>query len=144
LPRRKKRFAAAGPSACNSPLGGSAFWRYASAMAKKNPLKLNALQLKTLAILQQMARSPNHAQPGDEEGSVLVTNFPSAHGNHFHVGDAVVLARDASGLGNANVFAILERKGLLRSLHPMGAMLTAVALAYDTGLADQVLHRSDH
>ncbi|MPZ09876.1 MAG: hypothetical protein GEU89_06640 [Kiloniellaceae bacterium] len=113
-------------------------------MAKKNPLKLNALQLKTLAILQQMARSPNHAQPGDEEGSVLVINFPSAHGNHFHVGDAMVLARDASGLGNANVFAVLERKGLLRSLHPMGAMLSAEALAYDTGLADQVLHRSDH
>jgi hypothetical protein len=113
-------------------------------MAKKNPLKLNALQLKTLVILQQMARSSNHAQPGDEEGSVLVMNFPSAHGNHFHVGDAVVQARDASGLGNANVFAVLERKGLLRSLHPMGAMLTAEALAYDTGLADQVLHRSDH
>jgi hypothetical protein len=113
-------------------------------MAKKNPLKLNTLQLKTLAILQQMARSPNHAQPGDEEGSVLVMNFPSAHGNHFHVGDAMVLARDASGLGNANVFVVLERKGLLRSLHPMGAMLSAEALAYDTGLADQVLHRSDH
>lgn len=113
-------------------------------MAKKNPLKLNALQLRTLAILQQMARSPNHAQPGDEDGSVLVTNFPAAHGNHFHVGDAVVLARDASGLQNANVFAILERRGLIRSLHPMGAMLTAEALAYETGLADKVLHRSDH
>jgi len=44
-----------------------------------------------------------------------------------------VSARDASGLSNANVFAILERKGLLRSLHPMGSMLTAEALAYDTG-----------
>ena len=32
-------------------------------MAKNNPLKLNALQLKTLVLLQQMARSPNHAQP---------------------------------------------------------------------------------
>jgi hypothetical protein len=113
-------------------------------MAKKNPLKLNPLQLKTLVILQQMARSPNHAQPGDEEGSVLVGNFPAAHGDHFHVGDAVVLARDASGLRNANVFAVLERKGLLRSMHPMGAVLTAAALAYDTGLADEVLHRSDH
>lgn len=113
-------------------------------MAKKNPLKLNPLQLKTLTILQQMARSPNHAQPGDEEGSVLVGNFPTAHGDHFHVGDAVVLARDASGLRNANVFAVLERKGLLRSMHPMGAVLTAAAIAYDTGLADEVLHRSEH
>jgi len=113
-------------------------------MAKKNPLKLNTLQLKTLTLLQQMARSPNHAQPGDEDGSMMVSNFPAAHGDHFHVGDAVVLARDASGLANANVFAILERKGLLRSMFPMGAMLTAEALAYDTGLADKVLHRSDH
>ena len=113
-------------------------------MAKNNPLKLNPLQLKTLAILQQMARSPHHAQPGDEAGSVMVGNFPHAHGDHFHVGDAVVLARDASGLRNANVFAILERKGLLRSMHPMGAVLTAEAIAYETGVADQVLHRSDH
>ncbi len=113
-------------------------------MAKKNPLKLNALQLKTLTLLQQMARSPNHAQPGDEAGSVFVSNFPAAHGDHFHIGDAVVLARDASGLSNPNVFAVLERKGLLRSMHPLGAMLTADALAYDTGLADKVLHRSDH
>lgn len=113
-------------------------------MPKRNPLKLNALQLKTLTILQQLARSPDHAQPGDEEGSVFVSNFPAAHGNHFHLGDAVVLARDASGLANANVFAILERKGLLRSMHPMGAMLTAEALAYDTGLADKILHRADH
>lgn len=113
-------------------------------MAKKNPLKLNALQLKTLTILQQMARSPDHAQPGDEAGSIMVSNFPAAHGNHFHVGDAVVLARDASGLGNANVFAVLERKGLLRSMHPLGAMLTAAALTYDTGISEQILHRSDH
>lgn len=113
-------------------------------MAKNNPLKLNALQLKTLTLLQQMARSPNHAQPGDEAGSVFVSNFPAAHGDHFHIGDAVVLARDASGLSNPNVFAVLERKGLLRSMHPLGAMLTADALAYDTGLADKMLHRSDH
>ncbi len=113
-------------------------------MAKHNPLKLNALQLKTLTLLQQMARSPNHAQPGDEAGSVFVSNFPAAHGDHFHIGDAVVLARDASGLSNPNVFVVLERKGLLRSMHPLGAMLTADALAYDTGLADKVLHRSDH
>src|SRR3546814_19643145 len=87
-------------------------------MAKKNPLKLNALQLRTLTILQQMARSPNHAQPGDEEGSVLVTNFPPAHGNHLHVGDAAVLASDAGGLGNPNVFALLVRKGPPPSLPP--------------------------
>ena len=56
----------------------------------------------------------------------------------------MVLARDASGLTNANVFAILERKGLLRSMFPLGAVLSAEALAYDTGLANKVLHRADH
>lgn len=32
----------------------------------------------------------------------------------------------------------------LTILHPIGAMLPAEALAYDTGLADKILHRSDH
>ena len=35
-------------------------------MAKKNPLRRHALRLKTLTLLQQMARSPNHSRPGDE------------------------------------------------------------------------------
>jgi len=113
-------------------------------MAKKNPLKLNTLQLKTLTLLQQIESRPQHAQPGDEDGSNFVSNFPAAHGDNFHLGDAVVLARDASGLGNPNVFAVLERKGLLRSMHPLGAMLTAEALAYETGLDGQILHRADH
>ncbi len=29
-------------------------------------------------------------------------------------------------------------------MFPLGAMLSAEALAYDTGLADKILHRSDH
>src|SRR3546814_614236 len=125
------------------PLGRTPAARYPSPMAKKNPLKLNALKLRTLPILQQMARHPHPAQPGGEECVVLVTNCPTAHGNHVHVGDAVGLARDAGGRGNPNGLASLGRKGLLRSRHPMGALLTAEALAYDTGLADQVLHRPD-
>lgn len=112
--------------------------------ARRNPLKLNKLQLKTLAILQQMARSNGHAQPGDEPGAVMVSNFPPPHGDHFHIGDAVVLGRDATGLANPAVFTALERKGLIRSLFPMGAVLSAQALAYDTGLADSVLLRGDH
>lgn len=49
---------------------------------RRNPLKLHKLQCKTLALLQQMARSPEHAQPGDEGGSVMVGNFPPPHGDH--------------------------------------------------------------
>ncbi len=112
--------------------------------AKRNPLKLNKLQLKTLAILQQMARSRDHAQPADEPDSVMVSNFPPPHGNHFHVGDAVVLGRDATGLANPAVFTALERKGLIRSLFPLGAVLNAAALSYDTGVAETVLRRGDH
>ena len=104
-------------------------------MAKKNPLKLNALQLRTLVILQQMARSPNHAQPGDEEGSVMVGNFPHAHGDHFHVGRAVVLARDATGLANPNVMNALVRKGLLLGGPAGMPILTSAGLDYDTGIA---------
>jgi len=111
---------------------------------RRNPLKLNKLQLKTLAILQQMARSKEHAQPGDDPGSIMVSNFPPPHGNHYHIGDSVVLGRDANGLANPAVFAALERKGLLRSLFPLGAVLTADALEYDTGLAAAILHRADH
>ena len=54
------------------------------------------------------------------------------------------MARDAGGRNDARVFAILARKGRLRSTSPMGAMLTAEALREDTGLAEQILHRADH
>ena len=111
---------------------------------KRNPLKLNKLQLKTLTILQQMARSNDHAQPGDEPDSIMVSNFPPPHGDHYHIGDAVVLGRDATGLANPAVFTALERKGLIHSLFPMGAVLNPAALSYDTGLADSLLHRGHH
>lgn len=114
-------------------------------MAKKNPLNLNSLQLKTLTLLQELARSPAHAAPADAEGNILVQDLPQPHGDHFHVGDAVALTRDATGLGNAAVWVALERKGLIRSMFPLAATLTPAGLAYDTGLADQILHRHhDH
>src|SRR5206468_1740191 len=78
---------------------------------KKNPLNLNALQLKTLTILQELARSPHHAMPATEEsggggGGVVVTNLPHPHGDHFHVGpEAVALTKDASGLTNPAVWS---------------------------------------
>jgi len=36
---------------------------------------------------------------------------------------------------------ILQRKGLIRSFFPGAAILTPAGLAYDTGLADRILHR---
>jgi hypothetical protein len=106
---------------------------------KKNPLNLNALQLKTLTLLQELARLPDYSRPGKEPDSTVITSLPHPHGNHFHLGDALVASRDASGLRNPAVWAALERKGLIRSL-PDCAMLTPLGVGYDTGLRDTILH----
>jgi hypothetical protein len=109
---------------------------------KRNPLNLNPLQLKTLTLLQALARLPDHANT-DGEG-VLIDNLPRPHGDHFHLGEAVVLTRDASGLFNAAAWVALERKGLIKSMFPEAALLTAAGLDYETGLAETLLHRADH
>lgn len=108
---------------------------------RHNPLKLNPLQLKTLTLLQQIALLPDCSRPGEEPGSVLLTGLPSPHGDHFHLGDAVVAAREATGLRNPAVWAALERKGLVRKGAAGGMLLTAAALAYETGLRQTVLHK---
>ena len=107
---------------------------------KKNPLNLNALQLKTLTLLQALSRLPGHGRPADPSGAVLVENLPQPHGDHFHVGPAIAFTRDASGLGNIAVWVALERKGLLKSMFPLAALLTPAGLAYETGMASQILH----
>jgi hypothetical protein len=112
--------------------------------AKHNPLSLNPLQLKTLTLLQELAVSPHHAEPVGETGAVLVANLPHPHGDHFHVGAAVAMTKDATGLFNEAVWVALERKGLLQSHFPQAATLTPSGLAYDTGLKDVILHRADH
>jgi hypothetical protein len=67
--------------------------------------------------------------------------FPHAHGDHFHLGEATVMGRDATGLENRNVWNALARKGLVKCEWPHRIALTPEGLAYDTGIADQVLHR---
>jgi len=110
---------------------------------KKNPLNLNPLQLKTLTLLQELARSSANAKPLPD-GTVRVSDLPYPHGDHFHVGAAIVMARDAHGLANAAAWVALERKGLIKSEFPAAAVLTPAGLAYDTGLADTILHRGGH
>jgi hypothetical protein len=113
-------------------------------MAKKiNPLNLNPLQLKTLTLLQALAKLPDHSEAAGE-GSVKVFNLPHPHGDHFHLGPYVVMARDASGLGNQAAWTALERKGLIKGEFPDECTLTAAGVAYDTGLGAQILHGSDH
>jgi hypothetical protein len=112
---------------------------------KKNPLNLNPLQLRTLTLLQELARLPGHSRPADDEpGAILVANLPQPHGDHFHLGDAVVMTRDATGLANEAAWIALQRKGLIKSLFPRAAVLTPAGLAYDTGLGGSLLHRGDH
>ena len=107
---------------------------------RNNPLKLNPLQLRTLTLLQAIARIPGAAGMNDK-GEASISQFPSAHGDHFHLGDAVVGAKDATGLYNESVWHALERKGLARADYPRQIVLTVEGLGYDTGaLARAILH----
>ena len=47
-------------------------------------------------------------------------------------------------LFNQAVWNALSRKGLAASRWPDSITLTSVGLAYETGLADAILHRSGH
>ncbi|HEX4637286.1 MAG TPA: hypothetical protein VH189_13960 [Rhizomicrobium sp.] len=111
---------------------------------KANPSKLNPLQLRTLTLLQAIAQIPGAANP-TPEGDTAITQFPHAHGDHIHLGDATVMARDATGLENENVWNALSRKGLIKAAWPDQIALTPAGAAYETGIADQILHKgADH
>jgi hypothetical protein len=112
--------------------------------AKRNPLNLNPLQLKTLTLLQELAHLAGKPMPDDDAGGLAITELPDPHGDHFHVGEAMVAARDATGLRNPSVWAALERKGLIRPKLPEAVILTPLGQEYDTGLRDAILHRGGH
>ena len=109
---------------------------------KRNPLNLNPLQLKTLTLLQAVAQLPDHSHPGEEAGSTVITALPHPHGDHFHLGEAVIAARDATGLGNPSVWTALARKGLVRPMQSGEVELTPLGAGYDTGLGDTILHKN--
>ena len=111
---------------------------------KHNPLKLNALQLRTLTLLQTIARLPNATSAGPGPGEVTIDRLPPAHGDHFHLGDAVVSGKDATGLYNENVWHALERKGLARADWPRSITLQPQALGYETGMENEIFGRAGH
>ena len=111
---------------------------------KKNPLKLNKLQLRTLALAQLLAEDSNFAQRDEATGAITLLQMPHAHGDHLHIGRFVVSTRDASGLSNPSVWTALVRKGLVRTDGPIGITLTAAGVAYDAGFGDRFLAPSDH
>lgn len=111
---------------------------------KNNPLRLNKLQLKTLAILQELAVDPAVTRRVDG-GLTQITAIPAPHGDHFHVGAKVVLTRDATGLANEGVWLALVRKGLASAgAFPHTIILTPVGLCYETGVAGSILRDATH
>ncbi len=111
---------------------------------KKNPLKLNKLQLRTLALSQVLANDPNLSQANEETGEVTLLQLPHAHGNHVHVGEFTVSAKDTSGFSNPAVWAVLERKGLARAEGLACVVLTPAGRDYETGLGGSFMSHSDH
>src|SRR5438094_7981745 len=112
--------------------------------AKRNPLNLNALQLKTLTLLQELARIAGKPAAGDSAGGLAITQLPDPHGDHFHLGEAVVAARDATGLRNPSVCAALERKGLIRPQLAAALIMPLLGQAYDPGLREVIPHHAPH
>ncbi|GEQ98177.1 hypothetical protein JCM17844_18140 [Iodidimonas gelatinilytica] len=108
------------------------------------PTRLNKLQLRTLALLQELAEQSDMASANEETGEVTLFQMPHAHGDHVHVGRFSVSNRFASGLSNANVWAALERKGLARANWPQSITITAEGLAVKTGVREDMLVESDH
>ncbi|MFH1804717.1 MAG: hypothetical protein ABID63_07510 [Pseudomonadota bacterium] len=113
-------------------------------VTKANPLKLNALQLRTLVLTQIIAKDPNSGNIDTETGDATLLRIPHAHGDHAHVGQFVVAARDASGFANPAVWVVLARKGLAREGFPASIVLTREGMEYDTGLGDNFVSESDH
>ena len=110
---------------------------------KRNPLNLNALQLRTLTLLQEMARlggkqaagkTPNPAASRLPRSARAWGSFPSRRG--------ACRARHATGLRNPAVFAALERKGLIQPKSPEAVILTG-GPGIRTGSRDTILRRVD-
>lgn len=108
----------------------------------KEKIKLNPLQNKTLALMQELARHRETSIIDEKTGDVVVTQMPHPHGDHVHVGEFVVSTRDITGFSNEAVWIALERKGLAKSHFPVAITLTKEGLEYDTGLLNA--DRSDH
>ena len=111
---------------------------------KKNPLKLNKLQLRTLALVQVLAKDERSGVHDEKTGEVTINQLPHPHGDHVHIGAFSVSARDASGFNNPAVWTVLSRKELVRMGLGGAVTLTRLGLEYDTGLSDQFVSESDH
>jgi hypothetical protein len=109
---------------------------------KVNPKSLNPLQLRTLAIFQRLASLEEYGP--EPNGAVALTSLPHPHGDHFHIGPAVILTRNATGLSNPSVWSALERKRLIVGDFPDTVTLLKEGVDYPTGALDIFIEHSDH
>src|SRR5260370_8457918 len=107
---------------------------------KRHPLNLNALQLKTLTLLQELARLAGQPAAEEEPGGLAITELPDPHGDHFHLGEAVVPARDATGLRNPSVWAAPARKGLIPPNPPQPVLPPSPPQEYQNQLRNHPFH----
>lgn len=106
-------------------------------------LKLNGLQGRTLALMQELATDDDLSSEHPDGGRVIHA-VPEPHGNHAHIGRLVVSSRFASGLMNENVWRALERKGLIEGQYPFEVRILPEGLAFETGIREKMLEESDH
>ena len=111
-------------------------------MAAKK-VKLNALQNRTLALFQELAKSSETSAAIEGSDDISVMFLPTPHGDHVHIGKFVVSAKDASGFTNEKVWQALERKGLAKSEFPFRLILTKAGREHDTGFLRE-FEVSDH
>lgn len=97
-------------------------------------IKLNALQNRTLALFQELAKSEETSANIEGSDDISIMFLPTPHGDHVHIGRFVVSAKDASGLSNETVWKALERKGMLKSEFPYRIILTPLGQSQETGL----------
>ena len=108
-----------------------------------NPLRLNNLQLKTLALFQELSCISDYSNQL-EDGGRMIQWIPSPHGDHFHIGSAIVKTKDATGLNNENVWNALERKALIKKENfPRSLVLTRSGQDYITRIKQQLILGSD-
>jgi len=111
---------------------------------KKNPLQLNKLQLRTLALLQILAEEYHDKETPYQNNGITVKNLPPLHGDHVHIGRFTVSSREISGFSNSSVLAALSRKKLIDYSFPPSITITKEGLQYKTELIQKLKNLSDH
>lgn len=104
---------------------------------------MNALQNRTLALFQELAKSEETSAKIEGSDDISIMFLPTPHGDHVNIGRFDVSAKDASGLSNEIVWKALEREGLLKDEFPYRIILKPLGQSQETGLLGN-FEISDH